>query len=330
MDHPGSEQQLAISPQLENSAAPAGTMELSSLHQTFTYFPQLPVETQLDIWVLCATVEPKTPEVCVVWPYNMIAGHVVPDNNEWDCFDARANTAWPAVAHVCRVAREEIIRRGLLRLRYLPVAGCMIPFRTFDPEIDTLYWAQQEAPHIRNFCPPEELRVLHSLKHIAIDISDTPPWDSNGLVTDLIAACENLKTVSVVLRDMDCNERDPNDVPDQVLGRTTISFDVRGRPPVPPCPAEQFVDWFRKELEGRTALVTSGPPLANRRTSAVKVKVQSFVECVKTPNPSQEWREPWWQDAEEDTSDYADEDGDDTSDDADEASDHGDEASGSE
>ncbi|KAK0713348.1 hypothetical protein B0T26DRAFT_677695 [Lasiosphaeria miniovina] len=181
-----------------------------------------------------------------------------------------------------------------------------------------------EVPHIPDFSPWADLRMLHLLKHIAIDICDSPPWNSQGSIIGLIAACKNLESISIVLRDVDCNEQDPNvffyrrflpppghcrlqDVPDQVLGRTAINFDVGGRPHVPPCPVEQFVDWFRKELDGRAALVAPGPPPANGSISAVKIKVQSFVECVETPNLSEEWREPWWQDAEEDTSDSTDE-----------------------
>lgn len=105
---------------------------------SFPLFPCFPVEIQLAVWAFAALLDPE-PEVCLVWPV-YLACYTGPGRRADDpVLPFIVDTDWPAVVHVCRVAREAAFKSGAVQLRHSPLAGFAVPYRHFMPAIDTLY-----------------------------------------------------------------------------------------------------------------------------------------------------------------------------------------------
>lgn len=170
-------------------------MVSSSPLTSFTFFPDLPAELQLEIWSLAAP-EP-TPEICIVWPLN-----IRDEEDEQLAQPFVVDTAWPAVAHVCQAAREVLLKSGQLRLRHSPTAGFAVPFRAFDPAIDTLYWSRIQESAMNTFISqPENRPLLRALRHVAVDM---PTALTPYLLVRLIReSAIFIRTISVVLPSSD-------------------------------------------------------------------------------------------------------------------------------
>ena len=81
------------------------------------------------------------------------------------------DTAWPALAHVCRASREIALRSPELRLRYSPVAGIAVPFRAFDPDLDTLYWNHRQTEMLYNFlCCPNYAELVSRIRYMSVEL----------------------------------------------------------------------------------------------------------------------------------------------------------------
>ncbi len=164
---------------------------------SFPFFPRLPVELQLAIWRF-AMPDPE-PEVCIAWPL-YIEGHVL---SAWIC-EAPAlpfvvDIAWPAIAHVCRVAREAAFSTGALCLRHSRVAGMPVPCRRFIPARDTLYWSSDQAHAMYIFLNrPENTDLVRQLRSIAVELAATNWPPVNMLNIAFLRHAVNLHTLSVV------------------------------------------------------------------------------------------------------------------------------------
>ncbi|KAK4156147.1 hypothetical protein C8A00DRAFT_30959 [Chaetomidium leptoderma] len=241
---------------------------------SFTLFAELPVEIQLVIWE--AAVPEPSPEVCLVWPRFLVGYHHSPPTQPFV-----VDTAWPATTHVCRASREVAFKSGHVRLRYSKVAGLRVPFRMFDPAIDTLF----------------ELQL----------VSDT---ESLRVIEVICGAVLNLRTVSIVLS---------NSATYQPATLTFLTprrrFLLRAIPPTvhhgiilidPPVPPRkvhntvhlrQYMHYFRVNLEtyGRQRhLVDDGAAAGDTGEPSLgvpEIKIQTFVEYVKTRDDGPQWVE---------------------------------------
>lgn len=161
----------------------------------FTLFPNFPFEIRSAIWNF-AVPEPE-PEVCIVWPL-VIRSH--PGQREQPVLPFTVDTAWPAVFHACRESREAVLSSGAFRLRYSPRAGFVVPFRVFDPAIDTLYWGKYQSDAMHHFfTDPASADLGRALCHVAIEIPALYPQRLTAEIIRQTAVC--LRTLSLVLPD---------------------------------------------------------------------------------------------------------------------------------
>lgn len=161
----------------------------------FTLFPSFPFEIRSAIWTF-AVPEPE-PEVCIVWP---LVIRSYPGQREQPLLPFTVDTAWPSVFHACRESREAVLSSGAFRLRHSPRAGFAVPFRAFDPAIDTLYWGkfQSDAMHYF-FTDPASAALGRALRHIAIEVPALYPQKLMAETIRQTAIC--LRTLSLVLPD---------------------------------------------------------------------------------------------------------------------------------
>jgi hypothetical protein len=261
---------------------------------SFTVFPNLPVELQLAIWTLA--VPDSVPEVCIAWPLNTdyLDGPVQP---------FVVDTAWPASAHVCRASREAVLGSEHLRLRYSPSAGFAVPFRTFDPVIDTLYWNFEQGRAMRDFLNDlENAPLVSTLCHIAVDLAAMcEPSLLLANISHLIRTSPvSLRTLSVVLPDSSTTHPDGTsflpparrcqlrDLPPNAAQETSLSF--RSDPwwnnteiLVPLWPYIQDccrgMDAYLWHSDKRVHVRTAQNP-EDISPSSLEIKVQTFVEYV--------------------------------------------------
>lgn len=106
----------------------------------FACFPRLPAEIRERIWLF--SLPDDTPEVCLAWPvllqsYNTPSGPRAPVPHGPLVVD----TDFPVMMHTCREARQLTLSaaRSGIRFRASQLAGCPVPFRLFQPELDILY-----------------------------------------------------------------------------------------------------------------------------------------------------------------------------------------------
>ncbi|GAB1310621.1 2EXR domain-containing protein [Madurella fahalii] len=269
---------------------------------SFTLFSKLPVELQLAIWELA--IPDPTPEVCVIWPL-----YIDRHRGEDPIQPLVVDTAWPPIAHVCHASREVVLASGQLRLRYSPTAGFDVPFRAFDPAIDTLYWCHWQVDVMGRFLTrPENAPLARALRHIAIETSAAYP--PSELAEIIRRAAIYLKTLSFVIPDSSdghraCEAFYPptrrfrlRDIPDDVvqhISLTRVPFIERTRSVtvsllswmdnVRRSMDRHVVDWSVQGDEG-TAWSTE-----NTSFSGVKFKAQTFVEYTMTADEGPQWRE---------------------------------------
>jgi len=198
---------------------------------SFPKFLKLPVEIQIEIWKLVPY--PTIPEVCSLSPAHIIQygrlslrppDHVHPG-------PLTVDTAWPALLHVCRASREVALKSPHLHLRYNPAAGIKVPFRNFDPVIDTLYWSKHNWEAIYQFVG-ENTDLIGQIRHMAFDL--TVAFVRGG--GSFSGKALSLQSISVVLPDSHSTSHNINgiitaptrrcrlvDVPDDVVDRISVT-----------------------------------------------------------------------------------------------------------
>ncbi len=162
---------------------------------SFPLFPCFPVEIQLAIWAFAAVLDPE-PEVCLVWPSTLETWDASPDRPaDEPALPFIVDTDWPAVAHVCRVAREAAFKSG--RLRYSPLAGFAVPYRHFMPAIDTLYCGQLQYVALCLFLNrPENAHIARDLRRLALEIA--APFPLSNVAEVIRKSVIDLRTLSLV------------------------------------------------------------------------------------------------------------------------------------
>ena len=163
---------------------------------SFPLFSCFPVEIQLAVWAFAAfaaVLDPQ-PEVCLVWPLHMEPYATPPDQ---PVLPFVVDTAWPAVVHVCRAAREAVLNKsGAVQLRYSSLAGFAVPYRHFIPAIDTLYWGHFQAGAMRIFfARPENASLAQDLRHLSVELTG---WYQLGLAELIRGKAVDLRTLSIV------------------------------------------------------------------------------------------------------------------------------------
>ncbi|KAK4213185.1 hypothetical protein QBC37DRAFT_423497 [Rhypophila decipiens] len=169
---------------------------------TFTPFPRLPIEIQDAIWTVHLLLQPPNPETCIISPPVLKhrphePGYCNPayalhsqGQRRCNCLIGNGpilpltvDTCWPAIAHLSRSSRSFFFRStksGLFKsvgipigLRLSPQAGNIhVPYRVFDPEVDTLYWSACQHDFITSvfFRQPEHAVLGRQLRHVAIEL----------------------------------------------------------------------------------------------------------------------------------------------------------------
>ncbi len=161
---------------------------------SFPFFTRFPVELQLAIWAFAAALDPQ-PEVCLVWPQDSDCN---PRKPYVPSLPLLVDTAWPAVAHVCRAARDAALTSGAVQLRYSPTARCAVPYRRFIPAIDTLYVTRLQTFEMLTFLLENERgEISRALRHLAVEMSGAGTFYGR-VGTFIKRRASNLHTLSVV------------------------------------------------------------------------------------------------------------------------------------
>lgn len=296
-----------------HAGAGAGTREMTEvvplpLH-SFMLFPKLPVEIRITIWELVGDSPPeRVPEVCILWPFSLeIMGSDQPHQ------PFVVDTAWPSLMHVCRESREVALRSKHLRLRFSPLAGFAVPFRSFDPEIDTLHWGFYQVWSMFSMFRWEENRsLIRSLRHMSFETAAL--FNPRELLYFITLATPFLQTLAFVFADSSnqnyaktvfkpparrCRLRD---IPDEIANGMTI----RGTPHYGrhdqsvQTSLRRFMELRRDELGGscpRPGLMLSlpyeGTAQNNKREGfrELRIKAQTFVEYSWTKTKGVQWLE---------------------------------------
>jgi hypothetical protein len=162
-------------------------------------FDRLPSELRLHVWGFTLH---DIPEVCIVWPLNP---DPVGSASENDGFGPviesplLVDTHFPVAMHVCRESRAFVQSPASgVRFRASEAAEIPVPFRAFQPKMDTLYIGYSNYHSVATaisfgFLEPE---FLLQVEHLAVDVMC--PWESADL---LPLASPNLQSVSLVVAD---------------------------------------------------------------------------------------------------------------------------------
>ncbi|KAJ3477083.1 hypothetical protein NLG97_g8936 [Lecanicillium saksenae] len=99
----------------------------------------LPKEIREAIWLL--SIPEEEPEVCLLWPV-VLHERYEGQRGVQATQPLLVDTAWPVAMHVCSDSRSVMHNQKLsgLLFRDSSSAGCLVPYRAFRPELDTLYW----------------------------------------------------------------------------------------------------------------------------------------------------------------------------------------------
>ncbi len=293
------------------------TIMESTQPPSFTIFPNLPAELQLAIWA-CAAADPvKTPEVCIAWPLNIDA-----INGDTPATPFLIDTAWPAISHTCRASRaialsnSESSKSNLIRYRPSRVAGFPVPFRVFDPAIDTLYWTRHNKGCVLKFLKDHEnAEFTRSLRHIAMPaVATYPPTNLSVLIQ---RHAMFLKSLSIVLPDTSGQAHSTmsflpparwcrlQDIPEDVASGLILKGIPFPRSHHAPLPG--YLAQLRRDLDGfmgagarRDTSVLVGDSDSYEVTAwsvedvaftGLELKAQTFVEYKLTEDKGQEWVE---------------------------------------
>lgn len=105
---------------------------------TFPQFRDLPTEIRLMVWSLAHqdSKEDHSAGVCVLYRTTPPKYGVPAINSDLPCIDI----PFPHLMHACAESRASVLTvQSNVQFRYSPEAGCNIPCRALDPDLDTLY-----------------------------------------------------------------------------------------------------------------------------------------------------------------------------------------------
>ncbi|KXX74430.1 hypothetical protein MMYC01_208889 [Madurella mycetomatis] len=275
----------------------------------FMLFPKLPVEIRLMIWGLVGDSAPeRVPEVCILWPFSL---EVMSSDQPHQPFVV--DTAWPSLMHACRESREVALRSKNLRLRFSPLAGFAVPFRNFDPEIDTLHWGFYQVWSMFSMFRREENRpLIQSLRHMSLETAAL--FNPRELFYFITLATPFLRTLAFVFADSSnqnhaktifkpparrCRLRDiPDEVANGMTIRGTPHYGQQGQSVQ--TSLRRFMELRREELEGSCpqprlmlTLPYEGTAWDNKQKKLheLQIKAQTFVEYEWTQAKGVQWLE---------------------------------------
>lgn len=259
---------------------------------SFPLFPRLPVELQLIIWEFVVSAVEQVPEVHIAWlPF--------PTSSLTQLQPWLVNTGWPATAHVCRTSREALLKSGHLRLRYSPVAGFPVPFRAFNPAIDTLYWQRSQAMAMTMFFARHaNSPLVRSLRHIAVEYESVS--GPLSLAHDICDPATSLRTFSVVLPESFAGHPTTTRVtlPTRRFRLCDITMDGQNGGPLgePACPAVLYAQSFLKDIKAIEQRYNYGAPGGTQARVAwteslrrVEIKAQRFVVYATSEENGPQW-----------------------------------------
>lgn len=145
------------------------------------------------------------PEVCLMWPVNLCERYEGPEST-MPSQPFVVDTAFPVAMHVCRESGALVQNSTLsgVLFRSSTLAGCPVPFRHYDPELDTMYWGSENIAELaRNAIALPDIFLVTS---IAIEVQ----WGFRldlSLIDTLGDTMSDLKTLSLVLPDSTDNNR---------------------------------------------------------------------------------------------------------------------------
>ncbi|KAI1460340.1 hypothetical protein F4805DRAFT_390921 [Annulohypoxylon moriforme] len=188
-------------------------------------FHDLPYELRVIIWEYALPED--TQEVCIPWPLQEEAASEEEVATRWTqpriCLRPfLVDTAFPVLMHVCHESRE--YAKSRTRFRYSLVAGCPVPFRTFKPDLDIMYYSRCRPPIGDDDYKWGNFPL--GTKHLAADLHTIRDGSS---FQQAFCLYYHLKTITCVLP-----------APGSIVGTS-----VRFRPPVRRCrlrPVEQPTD----------------------------------------------------------------------------------------
>ncbi|KAI0900127.1 hypothetical protein F4806DRAFT_455079 [Annulohypoxylon nitens] len=131
-------------------------------------FHDLPYELRIIIWEL--SLPEDTQEVCIPWPMQEEEATEIPlpglISRRKFLEPFLVDTAFPVLMHICHESRE--FAKSRLRFRHSLVAGCPVPFRAFDPELDIMYYSRVRPPIGRDDGKWGDFP--DGLRHLAVDL----------------------------------------------------------------------------------------------------------------------------------------------------------------
>jgi hypothetical protein len=166
---------------------------------SFSRFGSLPPELREQIWMLCLPAD--EPEVCLMWPVYLHSKYEGPEGLPEASLPSRpfvVDTAFPALMHVCRESRSTVqnSQRSGVRFRNSSAAGCLVPFRHYRPDLDTVYWGSENVEELSR--KAASLPELGQITSLALELQ----WGFRhdySLIAALLGVMKGLKTLSIVL-----------------------------------------------------------------------------------------------------------------------------------
>ncbi|OTB03028.1 hypothetical protein M426DRAFT_24057 [Hypoxylon sp. CI-4A] len=173
---------------------------MEDLNQSmFTCFSELPTELRLQIWGHALPEDML--EVCVCWPLE--------ENEPTKPLNPfLVDTCFSVLMHVCRESRELAISKT--QFRYSLLAGCLVPFRPFRPDLDVFYITLTR--HAADFD-----KYPRGMSHLALDMHTLHEGES---------LWELLGATALNVRTLRCVPPAP---------KAIVDTQVRFRPPVRRC-----------------------------------------------------------------------------------------------
>ncbi|KAL2139624.1 hypothetical protein VTI28DRAFT_4900 [Corynascus sepedonium] len=160
---------------------------------SFTIFTCLPLELRQLIWHLA--LPDDEPEVLV-----LRAEQVGRRNQDKALMPMTVDTGFPVLMHTCRESRDYARHHSGIHFRFSQEACCEVPFRLFRPDLDTVFW--DEDQHHCLWAPSytaDHDRWLSELRHLALP-SPTALLGQH-LAECILQHCPQLRTLSVVFAD---------------------------------------------------------------------------------------------------------------------------------
>ncbi|KAK4041064.1 hypothetical protein C8A01DRAFT_34908 [Parachaetomium inaequale] len=159
----------------------------------FTVFNGLPLELRQLIWH--AALPDDEPEVLVPR-----AAHLDLRGRDTPLEPMTVDTAFPTLMHTCRESRDYVRHHSGLRFRASPKGHCDVPFRLFRPDLDTVFWDEDQhhclwAP----FYTAGHDRWLSQLRHLAVPSATA--FIGQHTTDCIMQHCPQLRSLSVVFPD---------------------------------------------------------------------------------------------------------------------------------